>query len=331
MAKTGFWLRGATGKLAGAALQKGTGGETVIREIVRPSDPRTQAQLIQRIVMATVGRAYSAMKEICDHSFEGRQKGMETMSAFHHYNAALLRDKVAQAVGGEDGLFTYAFTPLGSALFVVNEYQLSRGSLPAVAVTTGGADDASGAAYMALADNTYQGVLDHYGLQRGDQLTFVWVNANSSGRGHTFAFARVILDPRQADGTEAPLSTTLVSDGSVNLPSPRNEGSFLSLVFNQQTGVAFRLGTNLAGAGIIVSRQTQDGNWRRSDCRLAVRNIENGYMLSECLDMAATSSFSAESDRYLNNAGTSAYVGSGSAQTSEPAGGGNLPPVTGGD
>ena len=51
MAKTGFWLKGATGKLAGAALQKGANGETIMREIVTPKNPQTEAQMIQRIVV----------------------------------------------------------------------------------------------------------------------------------------------------------------------------------------------------------------------------------------------------------------------------------------
>ena len=54
MAKAGFWLRGATGKLAGSALQKGANGETIIREIVEPTNPQTESQQIQRIVMTTV-------------------------------------------------------------------------------------------------------------------------------------------------------------------------------------------------------------------------------------------------------------------------------------
>ena len=71
MSKVGFWLKGSTGKLAGTTLYKGANGETIQREVVSPSNPKTQAQNIQRIVMSTVGAAYSVMKAICDHSFEG--------------------------------------------------------------------------------------------------------------------------------------------------------------------------------------------------------------------------------------------------------------------
>ena len=83
MAKPGFWLRGAKGKLAGASIAKGADGSTVIREIVTPKNPQTLAQKIQRIVMATVTKAYSCMKVICDHSFEGLSMGAKCMNRFN--------------------------------------------------------------------------------------------------------------------------------------------------------------------------------------------------------------------------------------------------------
>jgi len=149
MAKTGFWLRGAKGKLAGAALQKGANGETIIREVVTPNNPQTVAQMIQRTLMSTVGRAYSAMKEITDHSYEGYKKGQATMAAFQQYNLRLLRDKVEKAIAdGTDLYELYAFNPIGSNLFVVNEYQIARGSLPVVTLTATDEDDALPGALM---------------------------------------------------------------------------------------------------------------------------------------------------------------------------------------
>lgn len=70
--KVGFWLKGATGKLAGTTLYKDSStGETVAREVVTPANPKTDKQLIQRVVMHTVGSSFSKMREIVDHSFEG--------------------------------------------------------------------------------------------------------------------------------------------------------------------------------------------------------------------------------------------------------------------
>ncbi len=303
MAKTGFWLRGAKGKLAGASLQKGANGETIIREVVTPNNPQTVAQMIQRTLMSTVGRAYSAMKEIADHSYEGAKKGQQTMAAFQQYNLRLLRDKVEKAVAdGTDLYDLYAFNPIGMNLFVVNEYQISRGSLPTVALTATGEEDAQPGALMAIPENTYQSVIDTYGLQRGDQLTFVFINANQADRGHTFHYARVILDPTNADGTQAALSSAFVTDGAINLPSVRNEGQFSTLSYANGK-LKLNMGSTIAAAGCIVSRQNSDDSWRRSDARLVVLNGENGYPLQEALDRAGSGSINTLNSRYLNNAG----------------------------
>jgi len=335
MAKTGFWLRGAKGKLAGASLQKGANGETIIREVVTPNNPQTVAQMIQRTLMSTVGRAYSAMKEIADHSYEGCKKGQQTMAAFQQYNLRLLRDKVEKAVAeGTDLYELYAFNPIGMNLFVVNEYQISRGSLPVVTLTATSEEDALPGALMAMPENTYQSVIDTYGLQRGDQLTFVFINANQADRGHTFHFARVILDPTNADGTQAALSSAFVQNGAINLPSVRNEGQFNTLVFSDGQ-LKLNMGRNIAAAGCIVSRQNSDDSWRRSDARLVVLNGQNGYPLQEALDRSASSGISTLSSRYLNNAGQGSVLQQGAAAeagtgdnsgSGSNSGGGDLPP-----
>ena len=97
MAKSGFWLRGAEGKLAGTTLYR-SNGETQQREIVTPKNPQTNAQMIQRAIMASVMRAYSHGKAIFDHSFQGVSVGMKSMQAFQKENANILRTLVANEI-----------------------------------------------------------------------------------------------------------------------------------------------------------------------------------------------------------------------------------------
>ncbi len=97
MAKSGFWLRGAKGKLAGTTLYR-SNGETQQREIVTPKNPQTNAQMIQRAIMASVMRAYSHGKAIFDHSFQGVSVGMKSMQAFQKENANILRTLVADEI-----------------------------------------------------------------------------------------------------------------------------------------------------------------------------------------------------------------------------------------
>lgn len=310
MAKAGFWLRGATGKLAGSALQKGADGSTIIREIVPPSNPQTESQKIQRVIMTTVMQAYSAMKEITDHSFEGLTPGAKTMSKFMALNLNMLRQKVAVGVeSGEDIETMYHFCPTGSKLFAPNDYIISAGSLPLVPVvyasTITGATVASAYAGVAVPANTYRSFLETYGLRRGDQITFISVQGNTQAA-TKFHFARIILDPTNEDGTQASLDAPLIADSAINLPSPRNEGEFAGLIFeNGKLFYSFNVNQSVSTAGIIVSRKEND-KWLRSNCTLTQREdtiLIDGYSLGYCLSNFNATEIGTMNNRILNNAG----------------------------
>ena len=95
MAKVNLWLRGARGKFAGSSLSKGANGETIAREVVTPTNPNTDKQLYQRMIMATVMAAYGAGKEIFDHSFQGKSKGSACQQYFMERNLMSLRSDIA--------------------------------------------------------------------------------------------------------------------------------------------------------------------------------------------------------------------------------------------
>lgn len=310
MAKVGFWLKGSKGKLAGATMYK-QNGETVMREVVTPSNPKTTAQLVQRIVMHTIMGSYSMMKEIVDHSFEGVKKGQDTMSYFMKQNVQFCREKIAtMQQQGSSAYEMYNFAPLGMKGFTPNQYQVAMGSLPRINCNI--MDDAAQLAYISgFSANTYEDIIAKLGLRRGDQLTFCLINAYGTEYGQCeFKFARVILDPTNADGTPAPLSSAFVgANGKINLPSVRNEGNFY-FDFNASKQVTFGIDVNAGGfaAFVIASRKGSDDQWLRSTTYMTYIEGANGaYNLGECLDMAkngASSVYTANA-LYLNNAGTS--------------------------
>ena len=96
MASVNLWLRGARGKFAGASLSKGTNGETIAREVVTPTNPNTDKQLYQRMIMATIMAAYAAGKEIFDHSFQGKTKGAACQQEFMQRNLPGLRARISK-------------------------------------------------------------------------------------------------------------------------------------------------------------------------------------------------------------------------------------------
>lgn len=308
MAKVGFWLKGSKGKLAGATMYQ-QNGSTVMREIVSPSNPKTNAQLLQRIIMHTIMGSYSLMKEICDHSFEGIKKGQDTMSYFMKQNVQFAREKIAtMQQQGSSAYQMYNFSPLGMKGFTPNQYQVAMGSLPRIDCNI--IDDETQLAYISgFSANTYADVIAKLGLRRGDQLTFCLVNTYGSAYGQCeFKFARVILDPTNADGTPAPLTSAFVGEnGKINLASIRNEGNFY-FAFNERNQITFGLEQNIGGFGafVIASRKGSDGNWLRSTTYMSYIEGENdSYSLGMCLDMAknGSSSVYTANSLYLNNAG----------------------------
>lgn len=337
MAKTGFWLKGAKGKLAGTTLYKDpTTGETIMREIVTPANPKTDKQLMQRVIMHTVGASYALMKEICDHSFEGQKAGRETMSYYMQQNIQFCRQQVAAMVN--EGLNYYEifnFIKLGVKGFVPNQYQLSMGSLPQVDAAMynyplDGVQSVVKCIVAAVKGNSYQEVIDALGLQRGDQLTFMIIRQKGLNMAQ-FHFARVILDPTDpATNTPLPLSTEfLAADGSINCPSVRNEGNF-KFEINPTDGLIFepvsKNGGVISAGAVIVSRKVGD-KWNRSNAFLAYAEGSFGVSIGTAVDAAkegVQSSLYAPNELYLNNAGEG---GNATEGTSEQ-GGGSTPVAT---
>lgn len=319
--KVGFWLKGATGKLAGTTLYKDSStGETVAREVVTPANPKTDKQLIQRVVMHTVGSSFAKMKEIVDHSFEGFKKGRDTQSYYAQQNIMWLRRRISQQLQAGNTLEEiHGFLPLKEKGFVANEYQVSMGSLPRVRAAWGDADGV----VAAITENTYQAVINALGLQRGDQLTFL-VLYEQGYNNMAFRFARVILDPTNTDGTSAPLSSAFLTEGAINLPSVRNEGSLTYSI--DSTGLHFNYGEEpIYGVAVIVSREADSGKWLRSTEYLAVEGVE-GFDLQTCIDAAkagTTTAISMPNAVYLNNAGVTSYATTTEGGGGLPGGGGN--------
>lgn len=305
MAKTGFWLRGAKGKLAGATVYQ-QNGETVMREVVSPSNPKTDAQLVQRIIMHTVMAAYSVLKSICDHSFEGIKKGQDTMAYFMKRNVKLTRQAIERMQGqGLDFYDMYNFLALGQKGFAPNQYVLSMGTLPQIFCSLN--DENYWYGFIeAVKTNTYQGVCDALGLERGDQLTFLCIHQRpgQTAENVQFDYVRVILDPTAEDGSQLPMSTAFIADNAIVSPSIRNEGTFEHIGIDAEAGLSFstRNSTMLACAAIASRKSGND--WLRSTSTLVYLQSGFNQDLGSCLDAAKTGNdFYVGNPLFLNNAG----------------------------
>lgn len=157
----------ARGKVGDVVFSR-LNGEQISRVRNRhPKNPRSNAQIYQRAIMATVAQAYAAGREIFDHSFQGRAVGEENQRRFLSLNAKTLRSQIAADINGAVAVASQvgrvvapgAVSPVPAAL------QVSEGSLsnPLSSVFPAAAGETETVAqYVA-----------RLGLVPGDLFTFV--------------------------------------------------------------------------------------------------------------------------------------------------------------
>lgn len=308
--------------MAGSKLQNGVNGTIIADNTKKPKNPKTINQVLQRVLLNTVSQAYSAMQPLLCHAFEGVAEGAKSMAEFQKLNLAYFRQRAAEV--GSDNLGNYVnFVPVGEKGVRPAAFIISNGKLPAVPATI----NAEFKAVMALPANSYQSVIDTYDLQRGDQLTFVVIEESTVNAGQYGAkYARIILDPRNADGTQAPLSSALIEGNAVNLPNSKNDGNFGVLEFANGMVFSMKADAKVCAVGIIVSRQNGE-DWQRSKCQMTVSEEaigEQGVSLSRAIYRSTHKDtiYIDGANQYLDNAGVSGGQstdsGSGEAPSATP-------------
>ena len=98
MARGNLFLGMGRGSIGDVTFYRADGQQLSRVRNRKPKNPKTNAQLYQRAIMATVVKAYQAGKEIFDHSFQGFSVGAECQREFLRLNARLLRQLVANDI-----------------------------------------------------------------------------------------------------------------------------------------------------------------------------------------------------------------------------------------
>ena len=295
----------------------------------RSTDRKTALQILQRILVKAVGTAYGKLKELCGHSFEGVSTGYACMNKFKKVNLKYLRERAATLQNSGQSLSQfYQFMPIESEKWSPFAAIISQGHLPEV--TVGIDADGGHKAYVNSPSRTYADFINAWGLQRGDQITFVTVQKRNGN--YEVEYARLVLNPRNTDGSGAPMTTEIVnSQGEFPCSNWKNRLNFSTFEFDtDHFNFVLGRGGIVAAAGIIVSRKDKSGDWFRSNCQLVLNEagfgddlcslaqaIENSYVTSD-IDM--------ESEFYLNNAG-----GGGTGTTGDVTPSGGTGGVTPGD
>lgn len=131
MAKGNLFLGTGRGKVGDVVFYR-KNGEQITRVRNRSiKNPDTEAQQIQRAVLASVSKAYQAGSAIFDHSFEGCGTGAECQNRFQKLNIDWLRSAITSdlALNHGDGESVAAVVPRSASYPVPNAWIVSQGSL----------------------------------------------------------------------------------------------------------------------------------------------------------------------------------------------------------
>ena len=131
MAKGNLFLGTGRGSVGDVTFYRKNGNQISRVRNRRVSNPSTQAQLVQRAVLATIAKAYAAGSVIFDHSFEGVSVGEKSQARFMSRNLDLLRSYVTDDLKNNrgDGQCHAAVVARGGSFPVPNGYLVSEGSL----------------------------------------------------------------------------------------------------------------------------------------------------------------------------------------------------------
>ena len=223
-------------------------------------NPRTLAQMKNRMILTTSSAAYAAMKEIVDHSFQGYIYGLQNMSRFQSVNNKLLRANI----GVVTPLFAYA--NYGEAKLLPGAYKVSEGTLTPVNGTTLLPTNVDGVTWILpksdVGDSTSAAqLLAAMGISVGELATFVFIAPADDNSGYKFGFIRLT----SIQSGDVALSVSNFQDYFTvesNLPVEINGGGGAAIYFHVKSG--FDNAKGKYGAAVIHSA-IENGSWKRSE------------------------------------------------------------------
>lgn len=263
-------------------------GQQITKErVYKVKNPRTLQQMRQRMVMATVSAAYSYLKEICDHSFEGFGVGSPCMSEFMRLNLDALKTK------GQNDAAKVAFNAYQDKNINPVPFIVAKGSLNEI-VPTIEAGKLSWSTPKNDADTkTAEGIYAALGLNLGDMVTFILCGGEFvSSAALTFAPQPLAITRLHADKQGA--VSSLADAFSVE---SNNLGN-VNVDFSMGTNIVFEATCDkLVMGAIIISRKAAD-KWLRSNATMVVKT---GIPATSVSRQLAT--YPVERDLILNGSG----------------------------
>lgn len=295
--KSFFGLRrGSTKSLTFQVLD----GKQITKDRVSEvKNPRTQGQLYQRAIMATVMQAYSAGKAIFDHSFQGLAVGAKNQREFMSTNAKILRNLVAEEINGNITL-PQARVVAPKSLYPVpfGGMMISRGSYEQKLFTLTDPTNLTTQTIVSLpatasAEETVAEYAARVGLIADDIYTFVIFSVSSlnpifevagvnyeTAKQYPVSFNFIRMRVKNLSAVTTPMDKATIGDvftvdaTNINISSFVTNNAIGELTITDIMPTAVQ---NYGAFGIIRSREDQD---LRSTSYLHLAGDGNGFGLA---------------------------------------------------
>lgn len=273
----------------GNVVFRNVDGKNIASE--RPANvknPRTLAQQEQRMRMATIMAAYSSMKGICDHSFEGLTYGAKNMAEFMKLNLKMAND------------WAENFNIKGNSSVVANPYQVSKGSLGALdAVSVSDNTIALVATSAEIATIKVAEFFALFGLNVGDQLTILaMIPTKGSVSYGTYTQQFNAVHYRRIIALTGTDDQLMFTDGALNADVLEDTSITSGMSFSVESGnlVATFDDVTSVVAGAIIGSSKSGGKWLRTTSFMVVNGDAVKYPGADVVE-----SYSVSGDYYLNN------------------------------
>lgn len=229
-------------------------------------NPRTLAQMRNRMVLTTSSAAYAAMKEIVDHSFQGYTYGLQNMSRFQSVNNKLLRENIAAETP------QFAYCEYGQAKLLPGAYVVSEGNLSPInsnvlTIRTNTAGTVIVSLNISLTADTLSpnAILGKLGIGVGDMITVVVVWPVGDSGKYAFDFIRL----KAVKGGDDIIQASDIKDYfDLESSSPCNFGSLGFNIFEYYFDAPNLIANASVGFAAIHSAM-RNGIWERSAESLA--------------------------------------------------------------
>lgn len=279
------------------------------------SNPNNYAQRYNRVILSTMAKAYSILRPICDHSFEGISGASRNQKEFAKFNIRMLQD-LAPSGNGNFNPRT-VFTPL------VNPYLVSKGSLPAfylISLGNGQYIETKFPQGLGTDDPSYRDLFNVMGWSDGGQITVLMCCGDPQSEILVFKYVRFVFKVgsllRNTTGTAALDTQLFLTEGSgqdislqfnCTIESENTDGLYIDSTAEGDfvTGVKFLTPSTYLGAeplaAATVINSTLVGNvWKRSTQSLFLVNDggDDNYTLDKAI---ASYEATKNSSLYLNH------------------------------